>query len=127
MTGDQRKAFDELEEVVRPLRLRVEADDDGFPIVRGTYGRVEWYGDGVLAVFTTKRAMFGKILAVPGVRQHQRGDRELRAIWRAMFEPAALPDIAALIRARRRRQEGAPSAAQLAARERFAAARRVRR
>lgn len=131
MTGEQRRAFELFREVVEPLRLRVEADDEGFPVVRGRHGRLEWYCDGVdchrcplpgrlaLAVFTTKRALFGKILAVPGVRQHQRGDHELRAV----FEPEALPGVAAVIRARRRRQETAPSVAQLAARERFAAAR----
>jgi putative DNA primase/helicase len=110
-TVEQSRAFQLFRQVVEPLGLRVQADPEGFPVVRGRRGQIEWYCDGVdchscplpgqvtLAVYTTGRMTRQKILDVPGVKPHQRGDVELRAV----FLPASLPAVAEVIRARRRR------------------------
>ena len=50
--------------------------------------------------------LFGKRLALPGVRAHQTGAGELRAL----FPPEVLPQVASAIKARRRRT-GSPEAA----------------
>jgi hypothetical protein len=133
-TAEQLNAFDLFRKVVEPLRLRVEADGESFPVVRGQHGQIEWYCDGVdchscplpgrfaLAVHTTGRLTRQKILGVPGVTPHQRGDFELRAL----FLPAALAAVAKVIRARRRRSlSAAHRAAALAGLERARAARRA--
>lgn len=110
-TAERLKAFDLFRKAVEPQRLRVEADGEGFPVVRGQHGQIEFYCDGVdchscplpgqfaLAVYTTGRQTRQKILSVPGVTPHQRGDFELRAV----FPPPALESVARVIRARRRR------------------------
>ncbi len=56
-------------------------------------------GKVALAVFTDRPKMIAKLLAVPGVKRHQRGDDDLRAV----FEPSAVKAVAAVIRARSRR------------------------
>src|SRR5207244_5220942 len=43
--------------------------------------------------------VFAKVLALPGVRRHQTGETEIRAV----FPPAELPQVARVIRARVRR------------------------
>src|SRR6266446_2423318 len=79
-------------------------------------------GQVALAVYTTGRQTRQKILSVPGVTPHQRGDFELPAV----FLPAALEAVARVIRARRRRSlSAAHRAAALAGLERARAARRA--
>ena len=98
--------------------LRVIADDEGFPIVAGARGRIEWYDDAQLAVYTSRPRLFGALQMIPGVRKRQLGDHEARFL----FEPAALAKVARVIQARRKRVSVAPpSAAQLEARACFAA------
>jgi hypothetical protein len=46
LTSEQRLAFRAFRALVAPLRLRVKADSEGFPIAPGRYGRLEWHGDG---------------------------------------------------------------------------------
>jgi hypothetical protein len=53
----------------------------------------------ILPVYTDRRLMRSKLLALAGVQSHQRGDDELRAV----FLPASLPAVAKTIRARTRR------------------------
>ena len=50
-----------------------------------------------LAVYSDRPRLFAKIWAIPGVRRHQTGDHEMRAI----FPPEALEQVAAVIRAKR--------------------------
>jgi hypothetical protein len=107
MTAEQRLAFTTFRAAVAPLRLRVKTDAEGFPIAPGRYGQLEWYGEaGVCAVWTDRPRLFSRIWAVPGVRHHQTGDREMRAI----VPIEGLGAVAAVIRARRRYS---PSPAQL--------------
>jgi hypothetical protein len=79
-TTEQRAAYDWFRSVVAPLRLRVVADIEGFPIALGRYGQIEWCGDGVVAIYSQTVRMLAKLLAVPGVRRHQVGDREFRLL-----------------------------------------------
>jgi hypothetical protein len=60
----------------------------------GRYGRIEWFDRRQLAVYADRPRLFRKLWAVSGVRRHQTGDHEMRAI----FPPEAL---AAVIRAKR--------------------------
>jgi hypothetical protein len=97
---EQAAAFHWLRVVVAPLRLRVTADREGWPIIAGRYGQIE-YHDGVeLAVYTEHRRVVGKLETIPGIRRHQIGDTERR--W--LFPPEALEPVAEVIRARHRRR-----------------------
>jgi hypothetical protein len=107
MTAERSLAFTTFRAAVAPLCLRVKADAEGFPIAPGRYGQLEWRGeDGFCAVWTDRPRLFSRIWAVPGVRRHQTGDREMRAI----VPIEVLGAVAAIIRARRRYS---PSPAQL--------------
>lgn len=111
MTEEQRAAFTQLKALARPLRLRVVRDAEGFPVIPGRYGRIEWDCDGVncwacplpdqfaLAVYSDHPRLFEKLWAIPGVRRHQTGDTEMRAV----FPAEALEQVAGVIKARRRR------------------------
>jgi hypothetical protein len=98
MTTEQAEAFAQLRTLTARGRLRVRPDDEGWPIIPGRLGQVE-YHDGVdLAVYTDRPRLFAKLWAIPGVRPHQTGDQEMRAL----FPPDALGLVAGVIRARRR-------------------------
>jgi hypothetical protein len=104
-----------------PHRFRVVLDAEGFPMIPGRLGRIEWYCDGrdchgcplpgqpALAVWTDRPRLFARLWALPGVRRWQTGDGEMRAV----FPLEALTLVAGVIRARRRR--AASSAAHLQA------------
>jgi hypothetical protein len=101
----------QLRALVEPHRFRVLADAEGFPVIPGRYGRIEWYCDGVtcracpvpgqvaFAVYTERPRLFSKIWSIPSVRRHQTGDSEMRAV----FPPEGLEQVAGVIRARRKR------------------------
>ena len=84
-------------------------DAEGFPIIPGRYGRIEWHCDGVncwscafrgqlaLAVYSDRPRLFEKLWAIPGVRRHQTGDTEMRAV----FTVDLLKKVALVIRAKR--------------------------
>jgi hypothetical protein len=76
----------------------VAFDTEGFPVIPGRYGQIEWF-DGTDAVYTDRPRLFAKLWAIPGVRRHQTGDTEMRAV----FPPEALQLVAGAIKARRRR------------------------
>jgi hypothetical protein len=75
-TPEQLAAFAHLRALAAPLRLRVTADPEGWPIIPG------------------------RLWAIPGVRRHQTGDQEMRA----PFPAEALAQVAGVIRARTRRR-----------------------
>jgi hypothetical protein len=105
MTPEQAAAFTQLRALAAPRRLRVQADPEGWPICPGRLGQIE-YRDGVdLAVFTDRPRLHAKLWAIPGVRRHQTGDQEMRAL----FPVEALDQVAAVIRARTRRRPNAGS------------------
>lgn len=119
-TDEQARAFTLLRELAAPARFRVVPDAEGFPIIPGRTGQIEWYCDGVdchscplpgqfaLAVWTDRPRLFSKLQAIQGVRRHQTGDPEARMV----FPPEALLAVAGIIRARRKRPR--PSPAQIA-------------
>jgi hypothetical protein len=71
-----------------PYRYRVALDPEGWPMIPGPYGRLEWHDGREVTVHTDRpRDSLGV------------GDQEVRGL----FSAAALPAVVALIRARRRR------------------------
>ena len=116
----RQRAVEQLRALADPFRFRIQADAEGFPIIPGRYGQIEWYCDGVnccscalpgqfaLAVYTTRPRLFPKLLAIPGMKRHHTGDQEMRAV----FPPEALDQVAKVIKARRRRRALAPEEAR---------------
>jgi hypothetical protein len=94
MAGEQTRALAHFRELAKSYRLRVQADAEGFPVIPGRYGQIEWYCDGVncwscalpgqfaLAVWSDRPRLFEKLWAIPGVKRHQTGDQEMRAYSR---------------------------------------------
>lgn len=128
ITTEQARAFTHLRELAKPHRLRVHADAEGWPVIPGRYGQIEWYCDGedcaarvggfcplprqlALAVYTDRPRLFQKLWAIPGVKRHQTGDDEMRAV----FPPEALEQVASVIRARRKRTLAPEAARKLGA------------
>ncbi len=105
-TDDQHRAANRLRAL--PGRHRVTADREGWPLIPGRSGQIEAHDPETLAVFTDRPRVVAKLLALPGVRRHQIGDREARLL----FPPSSFPAVALAIGARRRR---APSTGRSAA------------
>jgi hypothetical protein len=99
-TSEQKAAFSQIRDLAAPHRFRVRPDAGGFPVIPGSYGRIEWADpDGKeLAVYCDHPRLFEKVWVIPGVRRHQTGDQEMRA----KFPPHALGQVAAVIRASRK-------------------------
>jgi len=95
----RRGAIEELRARAKPSRFRVQPDVEGFPVIPGRYGRIEWFDGKEFAVYTNRPRLFPKLWAIPGVRRYQTGDTEMRAV----FPPEALEQVASVIKARRRR------------------------
>ena len=90
----------DLAALAEPFRYRVRRDGEGHPVISGRLGQIEPHDGGWLAVYTDRPRLIARLWAVPGVRRWQVGDQEARAL----VPVDALPQVAALIRARRRRQ-----------------------
>jgi hypothetical protein len=102
---EQPEALRSLRTLARPHRLRVTLDPERWPIIPGRLGQIE-YHDGIeLAVYSDRPRLFSKLWAIPGVRRHQTGDQEMRAL----FPPEALEQVAGVIRARKRRRPNSGS------------------
>jgi hypothetical protein len=97
VTTEQVAARKYLQDLARPMRFRITHDTEGFPVIPGRYGRIEWFDRRQLAVYSDRPRLFAKLWAIPGVRRHQTGDHEMRAI----FPPEALEQVAGAIRAKR--------------------------
>ena len=107
---EPQRAVAQLRTVAKPYQFRVQADAEGFPIIPGRHGQIEWYCAGVncsscalpgqfaLAVYTDHPRLFAKLWAIPGVKRHQTGDTEMRAV----FPPEVLEQVAGVVKARRR-------------------------
>lgn len=113
-TNEQREFFEKLRGLVAAAgltRVRIVPDAEGFPIVPGRLGQVEWLGaawrtgDERLYVFTNRARMIAKLLAIPGVHKHQMGDSEAR-LWFGAHDVACLREVCRTIRARARRAGG---------------------
>ena len=112
-TNEQRKATAYLRAIAGGYR--VELDAEGWPMVPGRLGRIEYHDDTDLAVFTNRRRLHVRILAIPAIQRNQTGDEELRAL----FPSSVLPLVAGAVRARRKRTLS-PSSLQSLARARAA-------
>jgi len=97
--------------VAKPYRFRVQLDIEGFPVISGRYGQIEWFDGEDLAVYTNRPRLFARLWAIPGVRRHQTGNTEMRAV----FPPQALEQVAGLIKSRRRRALSPEEARRLGA------------
>jgi hypothetical protein len=106
LTAEQRKAREQLRSMAEPFRPRVVTDAEGFPMIPGKLGHIEWCDPAgrQLAVYSDRPRLFQRIWVIAGVRKHQTGDTEMRAL----LEPRALVEVARVIRARRRRSQTAP-------------------
>lgn len=113
-TDAQRAAFDSLRTAARGCRL--VADAEGWPTIPGRYGQVEYHNGRQLAVYTDRPRLVSKLLAA-GCRRHQTGDTEARLL----FAASALPVVARVIRARRRRSLSPETARRLGARTAYRA------
>ena len=58
---------------------------------------MEWFDGERLAVDTTRPGLFAKVWVIPGVRRHQTGDTEMRAV----FPVGAIKQVATVIGAKR--------------------------
>src|SRR5213592_1270360 len=96
---DQQHATEQLRVLAKPYRFRVQSDVEGFPIITGRYGQIEWFDGRDLAVYTNRPRLFARLWAISGVRRHQTGDAEMRAL----FVPEALEEVARVIQARQKR------------------------
>jgi hypothetical protein len=97
--SEQQRAMAQLRAVAKPNRLRVAVDVEGFPVIPGRYGQIEWFDNIDLAVYSDRPRLFARLWAIPGVRRHQTGDTEMRAV----FPPERLQRVAQVIKACRRR------------------------
>src|SRR2546425_9901453 len=79
--SEQQRAMQQLRPLAKSYRFRVEADAEGFPIIAGRYGQIEWFDGHDLAVYTNRPRLFPKVWSIPGVRRHQTGDSEMRAVF----------------------------------------------
>src|SRR2546426_314678 len=84
--SEQQLAAQQLHALAKPYRFRVQADAEGFPIIPGRYGQIESFDGRDLAVYTDHPRLFAKLWAIPGMKRHQTGDTEMRAV----FPPEAL-------------------------------------
>ena len=64
--SEQQRAAQQLRALAKPYRFRVLADTEGFPIIPGRYGQIEWFGS------SGPSRMSGG---------HQTGDSEMRAVF----------------------------------------------
>jgi hypothetical protein len=106
MTEHQAAAVGHLRAVAGPHRFRVVKDPEGFPMIPGRLGTIEYHDGQSLAIYSDRPRLFARLWALPGLRRWQVGDQEARGL----FPMESLPSVAALIRARRRRP-GSPAAA----------------
>jgi hypothetical protein len=127
-TDEQLDCAARLEALIRPVlgeRVRLAPDVEGFPIVPGRMGRLEYLGmrsgpdrDGGryadrLHVFTDRGRIIPKLLAVPGVHRGQIGSGEAR-LWFASHDHITLAAVARIIRPRVRRSSSTGNSAALA-------------
>src|SRR5467141_4726539 len=96
--SQKQRAVEHVRIVAKPYRFRVQLDVEGFPLIPGRYGQIEWFDSEDLAVYTNRPRLFARLWAIPGVNLHQTGDTEMRAV----FPPEALEQVATVIRAHKK-------------------------
>ena len=66
-----------LAALAAPHRHRVILDAEGWPIIPGRYGRLEWHDGRVLAVYTDRPRLFARLWTVSGRAAGRSGTRKL--------------------------------------------------
>ncbi len=94
--------------VTRALpRARITKDVDGWPIVPGRHGRLEWRGaewrtgEARIYAHTDRARMVARLLAVKGVHRCQTGDTEA-TVWIQAEDAVAVKAVGELLRLRYR-------------------------
>jgi hypothetical protein len=107
---DEDVAYERMRNEAAYHRYRIVRDSEGFPLIPGRLGRIEWHDpEGrELAVYTERPRLLARLLAIPGFRRHQTGDQELRAL----FPASLLEQVAYVVKARRPRSQSAPKSLQ---------------
>ena len=111
MRSEHVAARKHVQDLARPMRFRIAHDTEGFPVIPARHGRVEWFDERNLAVYCDRPRLFAKLWAIPGVRRHQTGDQEIRAV----FPVEALDQVASAIQAKRWGGDGQGRAENLVA------------
>ena len=106
-----------LQALAASFRYRVVQDAEGWPVIPGRYGRLEWHDGVALAVYSDRPRVFARLWAVSGVRPWQVGDQEVRAL----FPPEAFQTVAGVVGARRHRSLSPEAARQRGARTAYRA------
>jgi hypothetical protein len=65
MPTNQHAAVDQLRRLAKPSRYRISTDSEGFPLIPGRYGRIEWFDGRDLAVYSDHPRVFAKLWAIP--------------------------------------------------------------
>ena len=63
--SEEQRAAQLLRALAKPYRFRVRADSEGFPIIPGRYGQIEWFDGRDLAIYTNRRRLFAKLWRSP--------------------------------------------------------------
>src|SRR5262245_12382839 len=71
---------DVLRQLAAPHRYRVALDAEGWPLIPGKLGHLEWHDGTTLAVYTDRPRLFARLWAIPNVRPWQVGDQEVRGL-----------------------------------------------
>ena len=116
-TSEQQGALVIFWGLVSPLRLRVTTDLEGWPIIQGRVGQLEWHEPTTVAVYSRSMRMLAKLAQIPGLRRHQIGDTEFRLLLPldGMHDKDQLRGVSRLLRLRTRRILTEPQKAALVA------------
>lgn len=98
-TTDARDATHAFRRILGARRLKLRRDSEGYPVIPGVVGSIEWQTADRLAVYSAHPRVFPRLLALPGATRHQPGDAEIRVL----VPLTSLDAAAQAIRARRRR------------------------
>lgn len=76
-------AYERMQSLATPGQYRIVRDSEGCPAIPGRLGRIEWHDpEGrELAVYTDHPRVFARLFALPGIKRHQTGDHEVRALF----------------------------------------------
>jgi len=123
LTAETRACFERLRALAEPLRLRIVLDEEGWPVIPGTYGRIECADrDGCqLVVYCDHPRLFKRLREIRTVEPDRTGDGEIQAI----FAPEAFDEVVRVIRAWRKPGLSSAQARVIGSRTRFQAGSRT--
>ncbi len=71
-----------LSELAASHRFRVVVDTEGWPVIPGRYGRLEYHDRTGVAISSDHPRVFDRTWAIPDIRRWQVGDQEVRGLVR---------------------------------------------